>query len=88
MKARLTFALGLGFLLVALLRGAALAQGDGPLAPWELPTAVPMSDPQCLACHAAPGLLAQFPDGSQLSLTVSEKQLLENIHTEKGIACV
>lgn len=49
---------------------------------------VPMSDDQCLECHADEKMILPLPSGEQLSLQVDRIEYRTSVHGQKGYACV
>jgi hypothetical protein len=93
-----------GFLLCALVAGIALAliRVNEPARAESLPEQlrpnfqatpgpvdfVPMSDDQCLECHARAEMSLPLPSGEQLSLQVARVEYRISVHGQKGYACI
>lgn len=72
----LLLGLGAAFLLSFISPLTALAQGPSP------------TNAECLACHSAPDLRKDLPNGEPLSLFVDKGHYTDSVHGKKNITCV
>jgi nitrate/TMAO reductase-like tetraheme cytochrome c subunit len=82
----LVFALGIGFLVIALagfVRSAAAATAPSTQPALTISQAV--DNATCLSCHSKPGLTRTLPSGETLSLTIDETHFTDSAH--KSVAC-
>lgn len=75
MSARLRIILATALMAIGLSAGAAQAQDD-------------LDDASCLDCHSDPDFVKELPDGSEISLFVSDSLYMQSVHGDGGLACI